>query len=160
VLPCSAAGVEQAAELLDAHTPCTHSLHTPLHVQGFSLKSLKHLVLDEADKLLDMDFEQEIDQVGSQVVAWRGEVCGLGGDGGDVRGLGVKCMGRGKTELAHGLGVRQTGVDKVLGVDHSSLICAAMACHSAVPRYNSKRLGCSKRTPFHHILDAFALTLA
>lgn len=31
--------------------------------QGFSLKSLKHLVLDEADKLLDMDFEQEIDQV-------------------------------------------------------------------------------------------------
>ncbi len=31
--------------------------------QGFNLKSLKHLVLDEADKLLDMDFEQEIDQI-------------------------------------------------------------------------------------------------
>lgn len=31
--------------------------------QGFTLKSLKHLVLDEADKLLDMDFEQEIDQI-------------------------------------------------------------------------------------------------
>eukprot|EP00798_Chlamydomonas_sp_ICE-L_P032523 gene32523-17236_t len=33
------------------------------HVIGFSLKQLKHLVLDEADKLLDMDFEQEIDQI-------------------------------------------------------------------------------------------------
>jgi ATP-dependent RNA helicase DDX47/RRP3 len=32
-------------------------------MQGFSLKSLKHLVLDEADKLLDMDFEVEIDQI-------------------------------------------------------------------------------------------------
>lgn len=32
-------------------------------MQGFSLKSLKHLVLDEADKLLDMDFEQEIDAI-------------------------------------------------------------------------------------------------
>jgi ATP-dependent RNA helicase DDX47/RRP3 len=32
-------------------------------LQGFSLKSLRHLVLDEADKLLDMDFEQEIDQI-------------------------------------------------------------------------------------------------
>lgn len=31
--------------------------------QGFNLKQLKHLVLDEADKLLDMDFEQEIDQI-------------------------------------------------------------------------------------------------
>ena len=31
--------------------------------QGFSLKSLKHLVLDEADRLLNMDFEQEIDQI-------------------------------------------------------------------------------------------------
>jgi ATP-dependent RNA helicase DDX47/RRP3 len=32
-------------------------------LQGFSLKAVKHLVLDEADKLLDMDFEQEIDQI-------------------------------------------------------------------------------------------------
>lgn len=32
-------------------------------VQGFSLKLLKHLVLDEADRLLNMDFEQEIDQI-------------------------------------------------------------------------------------------------
>jgi superfamily II DNA/RNA helicase len=32
-------------------------------VQGFSLKTLKHLVLDEADRLLNMDFEQEIDQI-------------------------------------------------------------------------------------------------
>lgn len=32
-------------------------------MQGFSLKALKHLVLDEADRLLNMDFEQEIDQI-------------------------------------------------------------------------------------------------
>ena len=31
--------------------------------QGFSLKALKHLVLDEADRLLNMDFEAEIDQI-------------------------------------------------------------------------------------------------
>lgn len=31
--------------------------------QGFSLKGLKHLVLDEADRLLNMDFEAEIDQI-------------------------------------------------------------------------------------------------
>jgi len=38
---------------------------TPLsdHSQGFSLKTLRHLVLDEADRLLNMDFEQEIDQI-------------------------------------------------------------------------------------------------
>ncbi len=38
-------------------------------MQGFSLKNLKHLVLDEADKLLDMDFEEEIDQI-LKVRAW------------------------------------------------------------------------------------------
>lgn len=32
-------------------------------MQGFSLKTLKHLVLDEADRLLNSDFEQEIDQI-------------------------------------------------------------------------------------------------
>ena len=32
-------------------------------LQGFSLRSLRHLVLDEADRLLNMDFEQEIDQI-------------------------------------------------------------------------------------------------
>ena len=32
-------------------------------LQGFSLKGLKHLVLDEADRLLNMDFEAEIDQI-------------------------------------------------------------------------------------------------
>ena len=31
--------------------------------QGFTLKALRHLVLDEADRLLNMDFEQEIDQI-------------------------------------------------------------------------------------------------
>lgn len=31
--------------------------------QGFSLNGLKHVVLDEADRLLNMDFEAEIDQI-------------------------------------------------------------------------------------------------
>jgi hypothetical protein len=33
------------------------------NTKGFNLKGLRHLVLDEADKLLDMDFEEEIDQI-------------------------------------------------------------------------------------------------
>jgi len=33
------------------------------NTKGFSLRSLGHLVLDEADRLLDMDFETEIDQI-------------------------------------------------------------------------------------------------
>lgn len=32
-------------------------------MQGFNLKTLKHLVLDEADRLLNMDFEAEIDNI-------------------------------------------------------------------------------------------------
>jgi hypothetical protein len=50
------------------------------NTKGFSLKALKHLVLDEADKLLDMDFEQEIDQIlkvgGGKILVW-----GCGGVG-------------------------------------------------------------------------------
>jgi hypothetical protein len=50
------------------------------NTKGFSLKALKHLVLDEADKLLDMDFEQEIDQIlkvaGGGILVW-----GCGGVG-------------------------------------------------------------------------------
>lgn len=34
-----------------------------ISMQGFSLVKLRHLVLDEADRLLNMDFEQEIDQI-------------------------------------------------------------------------------------------------
>lgn len=33
------------------------------NTKGFSLRTLQHLVLDEADRLLNMDFEQEIDQI-------------------------------------------------------------------------------------------------
>lgn len=33
------------------------------NTKGFNLHSLKYLVLDEADKLLDMDFEEELDQI-------------------------------------------------------------------------------------------------
>lgn len=33
------------------------------NTKGFTLKGLKHLVLDEADRLLNMDFEEEIDQI-------------------------------------------------------------------------------------------------
>ncbi|CAG9463147.1 unnamed protein product [Pedinophyceae sp. YPF-701] len=33
------------------------------NTKGFTLRALKHLVLDEADRLLNMDFEAEIDQI-------------------------------------------------------------------------------------------------
>eukprot|EP00243_Klebsormidium_subtile_P003787 TRINITY_DN17394_c0_g1_i1.p1 TRINITY_DN17394_c0_g1~~TRINITY_DN17394_c0_g1_i1.p1 ORF type:complete len:450 (+),score=122.55 TRINITY_DN17394_c0_g1_i1:188-1537(+) len=33
------------------------------NTKGFSLRTIKYLVLDEADRLLNMDFEQEIDQI-------------------------------------------------------------------------------------------------
>lgn len=34
-----------------------------LFLQGFTLKKVQHLVLDEADRLLNMDFEEEINQI-------------------------------------------------------------------------------------------------
>lgn len=33
------------------------------NTKGFSLRSLKYLVMDEADRLLDMDFGPKIDQI-------------------------------------------------------------------------------------------------
>ncbi|GFS74354.1 probable ATP-dependent RNA helicase DDX47 [Nephila pilipes] len=33
------------------------------NTKGFSLRSLKFLVMDEADRILDMDFEQEVDKI-------------------------------------------------------------------------------------------------
>jgi ATP-dependent RNA helicase DDX47/RRP3 len=33
------------------------------HTRGFSLKTIKFLVLDEADRLLNLDFEEEIDTI-------------------------------------------------------------------------------------------------
>lgn len=32
-------------------------------MQGFSLRQLQHLVLDEADRILSLDFEEELDQI-------------------------------------------------------------------------------------------------
>ena len=32
-------------------------------VQGFSLRTLQHLVLDEADRILSLDFEEDIDKI-------------------------------------------------------------------------------------------------
>ena len=31
--------------------------------QGFSLRTLQHLVLDEADRILSLDFEEDIDKI-------------------------------------------------------------------------------------------------
>jgi ATP-dependent RNA helicase DDX47/RRP3 len=33
------------------------------NTKGFNLKSLRYLILDEADKLLNMDFEKEINSI-------------------------------------------------------------------------------------------------
>lgn len=48
------------------------------NTKGFSLKALKHLVLDEADRLLNMDFEQEIDQILKVIPKVGGAEPGLG----------------------------------------------------------------------------------
>ena len=49
------------ADVLQGESACADG--SVYCLQGFSLKTLKHLVLDEADRLLNMDFEQEIDQI-------------------------------------------------------------------------------------------------
>ena len=33
------------------------------NTKGFNLRSLKYLVMDEADRILNMDFEQEVDKI-------------------------------------------------------------------------------------------------
>ena len=33
------------------------------NTKGFSLRSLKYLIMDEADRILNMDFEQEVDKI-------------------------------------------------------------------------------------------------
>ncbi|ELR24282.1 DEAD (AspGlu-Ala-Asp) box polypeptide 47 isoform 3, putative, partial [Acanthamoeba castellanii str. Neff] len=51
---------------LQPHIICATPGRLLFHLQntkGFSLKSLKYLVLDEADRLLNMDYEEEIDQI-------------------------------------------------------------------------------------------------
>lgn len=37
------------------------------NTKGFNLKSLKYLVMDEADRILNMDFEQEVDKILRQI---------------------------------------------------------------------------------------------
>jgi ATP-dependent RNA helicase DDX47/RRP3 len=52
--------------LAQPHIICATPGRLLFHLQntkGFSLKSLKYLVLDEADRLLNMDYEEEIDQI-------------------------------------------------------------------------------------------------
>ena len=43
------------------------------HSQGFNLRSLKHLVLDEADRMLSMDFEEELNKVRERKSTKKGE---------------------------------------------------------------------------------------
>jgi hypothetical protein len=43
--------------------PIIVHLTRPLAPQGFSLRQLQHLVLDEADRILSLDFEEELDQI-------------------------------------------------------------------------------------------------
>jgi ATP-dependent RNA helicase DDX47/RRP3 len=38
-------------------------VHHLEHTKGFTLKFIQFLVLDEADKLLEMDFEEEINHI-------------------------------------------------------------------------------------------------
>jgi ATP-dependent RNA helicase DDX47/RRP3 len=51
------------------------------NTKGFTLRALRHLVLDEADKLLDMDFEAEIDQILKAAPRPAGAASGGGGGG-------------------------------------------------------------------------------
>lgn len=86
------------------------------NTKGFSLKALKHLVLDEADKLLDMDFEQEIDQilkVGFGVVKEKG-------------GLYVGVCERGRR--GRGGGDRSNATTGLL----HAIFSASSGCHSIV----------------------------
>jgi hypothetical protein len=43
--------------------PIIVHLTRPVAPQGFSLRQLQHLVLDEADRILSLDFEEELDQI-------------------------------------------------------------------------------------------------
>ena len=38
-------------------------MHGSRPPQGFSLRQLQHLVLDEADRILSLDFEEDIDKI-------------------------------------------------------------------------------------------------
>ncbi len=38
-------------------------VHASCPPQGFSLRQLQHLVLDEADRILSLDFEEDIDKI-------------------------------------------------------------------------------------------------
>jgi hypothetical protein len=59
------------------------------NTKGFSLKALRHLVLDEADRLLNMDFEQEIDQILKVIPKVSRGGAGGAGKGGTAAGGGT-----------------------------------------------------------------------
>ncbi len=60
---CKGFGVLMQAHQIHSAMDAASADSSMYCLQGFSLKTLKHLVLDEADRLLNMDFEQEIDQI-------------------------------------------------------------------------------------------------
>jgi ATP-dependent RNA helicase DDX47/RRP3 len=59
--------VDQAIALAKKpHIICATPGRLLFHLQntkGFSLKTLRYLVLDEADRLLNLDYEEELDQI-------------------------------------------------------------------------------------------------
>jgi superfamily II DNA/RNA helicase len=42
---------------------CVARTHRCVGKQGFSLRSIKFLVMDEADRMLSMDFEEPLDKI-------------------------------------------------------------------------------------------------
>lgn len=39
------------------------------NTKGFNLRSLKYLVMDEADRILDMDFETEVSRIRDKLMS-------------------------------------------------------------------------------------------
>ena len=56
-------------------------MHHLSEVAGFSLKACEYLVFDEADRLFEMGFADQLKQVGGWVVWWGGVGTGVAGLG-------------------------------------------------------------------------------